>query len=203
MDGRNVDPAESLQIIRETLAKVRRHLSFGTGPIYKAWGLAWVIGFVLTDMVARGPLRGVIGEGWISVMWIVITGLAGVYTYGYFRRQPVETDARFRFFLGWLVSFTLMGFTVGSMGAAGFPLHGAQFAVFAIFTAAVIYTVTGAILFDNVQTGVGLWLGIANVIGLQFGLDAYPLAIAILGGGGLVLAGFVDDRVSRTRGERR
>lgn len=203
MVGRNVDPEESLQIIRETLAKVRRHLSFGTGPIYKVWGATWLVGFVLTDAITRGPLRGVIGEGWIGAMWIAITGLAGLYTYRFFRRQPVEADARLRFLLAWVIAFTLMGFTTGSMGAAGLALHGVQFAVFAIFTAAVIYAVTGAILFDNVQVGVGLWLGIANVISLRLGLDAYPLAIALLGGGGLVVAGFVDDRVNRTRGEKR
>ena len=200
---RNLDPAESLQIIRETLAKVRRHLSFGTGPVYKAWGLAWIAGFVFTDLVARGPLRGVISEGWIGAVWIALTGLAGLYTYRYFRRQPVETDARSRFLLAWLAAFTLMGFTVGSIGAAGLPFDGLQFAVFAIFTAAVIYLVTGAILFDNVQAGVGVWLGLANIVSLQLGLDSYPLAVALLGGGGLVVAGFLDDRVSRMRGEKR
>lgn len=200
---RNVDPAESLQIIRETLAKVRRHLSFGTGPVYRTWGLAWIAGFAFTDMVVRGPLRGVIAEGWIGAAWIAITGLAGLYTYRYFRRQPVETDARRRFLLGWLAAFTLMGLTVGSTGAAGLPLHGVQFAAFAIFTAAVIYIVTGAILLDNVQAGVGAWLGLANVISLQLGPDSYLLAVALLGGGGLVVAGFLDDRANRVRGEKR
>lgn len=203
MVERSVNPEESLQIIRETLAKVRRHLSFGTGPIYKAWGLAWIAGFVFTDLVARGPLRGVVAEGWIGAAWIAITGLAGLYTYRYFSRRPVETDARRRFMLGWLAAFSLMAFTVGSTGAAGLTLHGVLFPVFAVFTAAVIYVVTGAILLDNVQMGVGLWLGLANVASLLLGLDAYLLAVALLGGGGLVVAGFLDDRVSRMRGERR
>lgn len=201
--AKNLDPVESLQIIRETLLKVRRHLSAGSGPIYKAWGLAWMTGFVLTHLVVHGPLRGVIAGGWIGVMWIAVTGLAGLYTHRYFERQPVATHARSRYLLGWLAAFTLMGLTAGSTGAAGLPADGLQFAMLAVFAAAVIYIVTGAILFDDVQVGAGIWLGLANVIALRLGGDAYPLAVALLGGGGLVLAGFIDDWVNRRRGEQR
>lgn len=193
MSPKDVDPIESVRIIQETLKKVRRHLSFGSGPVYKVWGLTWIVGFVLTDLVVRGPLHGKVPEAFISVIWIALTTMAGAYTFRYFRRHPVETQARLRFFLAWFVAFTLMGVTVGGMASLGLMGHGIHFALWALFTIAVIFIVTGALLFDNVQMITGLWLGIANVAALLMGVEHYPLAIALLGGGGLLIAGFVDD----------
>ena len=86
-------------------------------------------------------------------------GGGGLYTFLFYRRHPVDAEYRRRFALTWLMAFTLMALTVWSRTAAGLSMNAVDFAVLAVHTLSVIYLVTGAVLLDGLQVGVGLWLG--------------------------------------------
>lgn len=199
----DVDPGVRLETIRETLDRVRRQLFCSNGPVYKVWGAAWLLAFVLTYWVERGaPAPGLSGAV-LAGVWIVITGIAGLYTLHYFRRQPVRSDVGARFGLIWPLAFTMMGLTVGSLHAAGLITHGIAFGVFAVLTLAIIFLVAGALLLDNLQLAIGCWFGVVNVIAMQFGFPAYALVAGLLGGGGLIAAGLISDRIDNRSRERR
>lgn len=195
-----LDPRESLETIRKTLQRVRRFLYYPTGPIYKVWGLTLLVTFLFTHWAEHGGLAGSIPGAAIGIVWVAVTGLAAIYTILYFRRQPVKSGFGARFAWAWAVAFTIKGFTVGSFIAAGLPLHGAEFGIFAVHTVVVIYLVGGALLWDNLQFGLGIWFGLANIVSLQLGLPTYALSMGILGGGGLLVAGFIADRIYRVAG---
>lgn len=203
MSNPTVDPRESLETIRRTLGKVRRYLFFSCGPVYRVWGLAWLVAFMLTYLAEQRLLAGFLQGTAMGLMWVVVTGVAGLYTVLYFRQQPIRADIGTRFGLAWPAAFVLMGFTVGSLAAAGLPLHGVEFGIFAVHTVAVIYLVTGAVLLDNLQITVGLWFGLSNIIALQLGLPTYALTMGVMGGGGLIVAGLIADRLYRAAGDGR
>src|SRR5690606_9313944 len=104
-----------------------------------------------------------------------------------------------RFALTWLMAFTLMALTVWSRTAAGLSMNAVDFAVLAVHTLSVIYLVTGAVLLDGLQVGVGLWLGASNVAALQLGFPEYTLAMGWLLGIGLMVASFIEDRRRKRR----
>ncbi len=199
MAKRSATPLESLEIIQSTLANVRRHLFYSSGPVYRAWAFVWFVGFTLTFFAEAKPWNiNVPGEA-LGFVWAALMGGGGLYTFLFYRRHPVDAEYRRRFALTWLMAFTLMALTVWSRTAAGLSMNAVDFAVLAVHTLSVIYLVTGAVLLDGLQVGVGLWLGASNVAALQLGFPEYTLAMGWLLGIGLMVASFIEDRRRKRR----
>lgn len=189
----DVNPLESLKIIQTTLTNVRRHLFYSSGPVYRMWAIAWFVGFITTFLAESGSFGGALSDGAVAVVWAGAMSAAGLYTFVFYRRHPVDADYRRRFALMWVVGFTLAFLTVWSRTAVGLTLDAVEFAIAAVHTLSVIYLVTGAVLLDRLQAAVGVWLGGCNVVALRFGFPDYTLAMGLLLGIGLMIAGFIED----------
>lgn len=204
MKGDGADPLKSLETIRAALRNVRRHMFYSSGPVYRIWAAAWLLSFASVHAAEYGVFGWALPGAAVGWVWAVLMGGAGTYTFVYYRRHPIDADYRRWFGMAWVGAFALMAFTVWSRTAMGLPLDAIDFVVFGVHTVSVIYLVTGAVLLDGVQTGVGAWLGVANLIGLLLGPAAYPLAAGALIGAGLFVAGAMEDRIRRrVAGEER
>lgn len=190
------DVHQSLALIQETLVKARREFFSPDGPVYRCWGFAVGIAFALTHLVVShrdrvGTWTGVT----IGSIWMVATLVAMGYTYRHYASlRGVSSPAGRRIWLVWMISILLLLLTVGLTGSFNWLVG-----IWAVYTVSILYLMMGALYFDNLQMCTGLWLGLANLFAARLGEGVYDLAMALLGGGGLIVAGLLHDRIRAGR----
>lgn len=197
MTNRDIDPLHSLETIRRTLANVRRHSFYSSGPVYTMWAVVWFIGFSMTFVAEAVPLNIIVPEAFLGVAWATLMTVGGLYTFVFYRKHPVDVEYRRRFALTWMLAFTLMAITVWSRTTVGVTFNAVDFPIMAVHTLSVIYLVTGTVLMDRLQIAVGVWLGVSNLAALRLAFPNYLLAMGLLLGFGFTVAGLIEDRRRR------
>lgn len=184
-------PEEQVDLIRRTLVQARRQVAMGpAGPIYKAWGLAWMFAFLAIHLLDQSVALTQFRPALIGVVLALSLGVATIFTVRYTRTpRGVSSPLNTRIGLAWGAAFMLASLAVATQNPSG-----EQIAFVFAYTVAILYLAFGAVFFDNLQMGMGLWLGAVNTLALAMGPRGYSLVMALAGGGGLLVAGFLADR---------
>ena len=171
---------DSLETIEKIQQQTRRALAHGGGPFFLIiWGVVWMIGYLASQFL-DGQTAGMV--------WMILdaAGIVASIATGWWISRQVRRpahDARIgMFWLAWLVYAALIIWLTGVY--ADPALMGLILAVFAMFG----YVVMGLWLWRPlVWVGAGIT---ALAIALYLLIPSYAnLAMAILGGGTLIVSG--------------
>lgn len=193
------DPAESLRLIARERATTGRRLTPDPRLMLWPWGLAWLLGFglfflrfgpgehVYVDMPPFVPLTVLLGLITIAGL---ITGVGAARA----GRQVSGTAARQGAMYGvtWSVAYIGMSVLLSRVSdllpepKANLLWAGAMVAV-----TGVLHMAGGALWNDRVLYVLGIWTSVVNVIGIVVGPGWHALIVAVLGGGGMLVAGAV------------
>ena len=169
-----------LETIQQVQQQTRRTLATGGGPIYMIlWGLIWVLGYLGSYLL---PPQSA-GYLWFG---LDIVGLAASMGIGWWHATRVRSstqDARIAiFWLIWLVYTGLIVWLSGSTEDA------AQISIVISLMAMFGYVVMGLWLWMPL-TWIGAGVTVAIVVAYLVMPQYVDLAMAVLGGGTLVLSG--------------
>jgi hypothetical protein len=208
-DAAPVSAAESLRMITNQQAVAQQSLEPDPRLIFWPWGIAWLIGFSLLflrygphgqvrlDMPDWLPLTILY---FLMIIAFLISGSAGARA-----RRHVRGDSSAKgmmYGLSWFLGFASLGVILGRMS----PLlpdeqRGLLWAASSIALVGVLYMAGAAIWKAPEMFVLGVWVTLSNIGGVIAGPGWHSLVSAIAGGGGLIVAGFVQVRPYRTRRE--
>jgi hypothetical protein len=191
------DPAESLRLIARERAAAERRLTPDPRLMLWPWGLAWLIGFtvyflrygpggrVYVDLPAFLPLTVLLGL--ITVAGI-ITGVVGARA-GRLVSGPTSRQGAM-YGITWSVAFCGMAVLFSRISDllpeadANLLWAGAMVAL-----TGALHMAGGAVWNDRNLFLLGAWISAVNVAGVILGPGWHALIVAVLGGGGMLLAG--------------
>lgn len=200
-DEAPLSAAEALDLAERQRAASRRELEVNQAVVYAAWGLAWLVAYGVTFLAHGGsnPPIAPLPDWILGVVWPAATAGAllvmGVHIGRRRRGVGGASAAEGRWFgLGWLIAF-----------AAALPVAfalrpgGPEDLEYWLFPSVVISVVVGtAYIFsgvgwrDRLLYVVGAWILAVNALGVLVGFAWYPLVLALLGGGGFLVAAAVE-----------
>jgi hypothetical protein len=192
-----VDPAESLRLIEQERAQTERVLTPDPRLLLWPWGIAWGIGFTVY-FLRFGPHDRVFVDmpGWLPLTVLmtlivaagVITGIGGARAGRYVTGPTSQQGAMYG--ITWFVAYFGVS-VVLSQVSNGLSVDQAN-----MLWAGVMVAVTGALhmaggaIFSNRDLFVlGAWTSLINVAGVLAGPGWHSLILAVLGGGGMLVAG--------------
>jgi hypothetical protein len=179
MDVSRQEAQESLQVIHEVAAQMRRNVARGGGSYYMVlWGAVWFLGF-LTSHLVRDIYQGLV---WLTLVFIGI--VASAYL-GYRFRSKVRSQIDVRFAQFW---FAIIAYSAVWMWLAQ-PKTGEQASVLITSFMMFAYVVVG-LWIERTAAWVGLIVTVFALMSYVLIPDYYFLCMAFLGGGTLMLSGF-------------
>jgi hypothetical protein len=198
-DAAPVSAAESLRMIENQRAAAQRSLAPDPRLIYWPWGLAWLIGFSLL-FLRHGPGERVRWDmpSWlpVTVLYVlmvaafVVSGIAGSRA-----RRQVSGDSSTKglmYGMSWFLGFASMGVTLSHFSdMLPFEQQGLLWAASSIGLVGVLYMAGAAIWKAPEMFVLGAWVTVSNIGGVIAGPGWHSLVAALAGGGGLIVAGFV------------
>ena len=204
MDARDdelppADPAESLRLIARERATTARRLMPDPRLLLWPWGLAWLIGFgvfflrfgpdeqVFVDMPDYLPLTVLLG---LITLAGITTGVVGARA----GRQVSGPSSRQGAMYGFTWSVAFIGMAVlFSRISDLLPVPDANllWAGAMVALTGALHMAGGALWNDRVLYILGLSISVVNVVGIIIGAGWHALIVAVLGGGGMLLAGLV------------
>ncbi|GAA3347536.1 hypothetical protein GCM10020358_62700 [Amorphoplanes nipponensis] len=194
-----LDPAESLRLIaREQAATVRR-LTPDPRLLLWPWGLAWLVGFgvfflrfgpggrVYVDMPDFLPLTVLLAA--ITLAGIV-TGFVGARAGRQVSGPTSRQGAMYGF--TWSVAFIGMAVLLSRVSEL-LPVPDANllWAGAMVALTGALHMAGGALWNDRVLYVLGISISVVNVVGIALGPGWHALVVAVLGGGGMLVAGLV------------
>lgn len=190
--------AESLELIDSTRAHAERELADRDGPVWHAWGLAWVVAFGVSFLGDPAASRLAVPDVVMALVWPVCIGAALVFTLAYQRRQhrgrsgrSEELDTRFG--MAYFATMALAALLVPMLGlvpsAADAPMVLWEIGMVFVFAVSVIFLFDGAFRRDNPTMVVALWIGVVNAVSGLALIEWYGAVLAVLGGGALIALG--------------
>ena len=200
-DEKSPSPAESWAIIDAQRRQVRESLTADDRMLYGIWGLAWGIGYVAMFLTV-GPegqpdlLGGSIFGG------LIVTALVFTVVHSERRASGLGgAGGRMNARLGtaWGASFGATFFIYGGMFSAGLEGEGVGIVANAIpcLVVACLFMASGAAWNDTRQYRLGIWIAVVVAIASVTGVPYLHLVMAVLGGGGFLVAAFADYRDRR------
>ena len=191
---------ESLRLIREQRAEAERSLTPDPRLLYGSWGLAWLVGFgllflrdgpdgrVFVSMPRWLPLATLFG---LMIIAAVVSAVVGTRAYRHVTGES-STKGR-RYGLAWFMGFFGVGVIAGRLSDR-LPEDevGLLWASMSVAVVAVLYLAGSAVWSDRPMFVLGSWIGIVNIVGVIAGAGWHSLAIAVAGGGGLLMAGLYE-----------
>ena len=194
-----LDPAESLRLIAREQATTARRLTPDPRLLLWPWGLAWMIGFgvfflrfgpddrVLVDMPEYVPLTVLLGT---MIVAGTITGIVGARAARQISGPSSRQGAMYGF--TWSVAFIGMS-TLFSRISDLLPVADANllWAGAMVALTGALHMAGGAIWNDRMMFVLGLSISVVNVAGIIIGPGWHALIVAVLGGGGMLVAGLV------------
>jgi hypothetical protein len=193
------DPAESLRLIARERAAAERRLTPDPRLQLWPWGLAWLIGFgvyflrfgpdghVYVDMPEFVPVTVLLI---LIVLAGIITGIVGARA----GRQVSGPSSRQGAMYGftWSVGFIGMGVLLSRVSDL-LPIPDANllWAGAMVALTGVLHMAGGALWKDRILYLLGVSISVVNIIGIIAGPGWHALTVAVLGGGGMLVAGFV------------
>jgi hypothetical protein len=192
-------PAESLRLIEQERAEIERRLTPDPRFMLWPWGFAWLIGFTLF-FLRYGPGGHIYVNlpGWLPLVALlglimaagVVTGVvaarAGRHITGPSSRQGAMYG------LTWSVVFA--GLSVVLSTTNGMLSDSASNLLWAGTMVAVtgaLHMVGGAMWNDRSLFAIGAVISVVNVVGVLVGPGWHSAIVAIGGGGGMLVAGFL------------
>lgn len=192
-------PAETLRLIDAERAEVQRRLTPDPRLVYGPWGLAWLLGHgllflrfgpdgrVLVAMPAALPL---IALFILLAIALVVSVRAEVRA----SRHVVgisSVQAR-QYGLAWAAGFGSVGVIAGRLsGMLPSEEVGLLWAAVSVVVVGLLYMAGAAIWQARELFVLGAWITVVNIGGVLAGPGWHSLAISLLGGGGLLIGGFV------------
>jgi hypothetical protein len=193
------DPAESLRLIAHERAATQRRLIPDPRLQLWPWGLAWLIGFgvfflrfgpddrVFVDMPTWVPLTVLLG---LITLAGIITGVVGARA----GRQVSGPSSRQGAMYGftWSVAFIAMAVLLSRLSSLlPVPEANLLWAGAMVTLTGILHMAGGAIWNDRDLYVLGVFINAVNVIGIIAGPGWHALIVAVLGGGGMLVAGLV------------
>ncbi|HEY42697.1 MAG TPA: hypothetical protein G4O11_01820 [Anaerolineae bacterium] len=179
MDVSRQEAQESLQVIHEVAAQMRRNVARGGGPYYMVlWGAIWFLGFLMSHFVHD------IYQGWVWLTLVFIGTVASAYL-GYRFRSKVRSQIDVRFTHLW---FAIIAYSSIWMWLAQ-PKTGEQASVLITSFMMFAYVVIG-LWIERTAAWVGLIVTAFALLSYVLIRDYYFLCMAFLGGGTLMFSGF-------------
>jgi hypothetical protein len=193
------DPAASLRLIAQERAATQRRLIPDPRLQLWPWGFAWLVGFgvfflrfgpdnrVLIDMPTWVPLTVLLG---LITLAGVITGVVGARAGRHVTGPSSRQGAMYGF--TWSVAFAAMAVLLSRLShllpvpEANLLWAGAMVAV-----TGILHMAGGAIWNDRDLYVLGVSINVVNVAGIIAGPGWHALIVAVLGGGGMLVAGLV------------
>jgi hypothetical protein len=193
------DPAASLRLIAQERAATQRRLIPDPRLQLWPWGFAWLIGFgvfflrfgpdnrVLVDMPAWVPLTVLLG---LITLAGIITGVVGARA----GRQVSGPSSRQGAMYGftWSVAFIAMAVLLSRLShLLPVPEANLLWAGAMVALTGVLHMAGGTIWNDRDLYVLGISINVVNVVGIIAGPGWHALIVAVLGGGGMLVAGLV------------
>ena len=210
-DDQPMDPAESLRLIERERAEAERNLIPDPRLFLWPWGFAWLIGFtvyflrfgpdgrVFVDMPQWVPLIVLLGA---LIAAGVVTGITGARAGRWISGPSSAQGAMYG--ISWSIAFVGMSVVLGRVSdyLPG-PQQNLLWAGAMVGLAATLHMAGGAIYNDRTLFGVGAYISVINVIGVLIGPGWHSLILAVAGGAGMLVAGFLSwARLGRRRSAR-
>ena len=198
-DDRPLDPAESLRLIAREQATTNRRLTPDPRLVLWPWGLAWLIGFgafflrygpgghVYVDMPDFVPLTLLLG---LIALAGIFTGVVGARAGRQISGPSSRQGAMYGF--TWSVAFIGMAVLFSRVSdLLPVPQANLLWAGAMVALTGVLHMAGGALWEDRSFYALGLWISVVNIVGVVIGPGWHALIVALLGGGGMLVAGFV------------
>ena len=176
MDSTNA--SESLALIDQARGETRKALArAGTGYFFIVWGIVWLFGF-LGSAILPGGAAGYLWLG-LDTFGVVGSIVAGIR---YSRR--VRSPGTWRVLVFWLLLMAQGGILMW----ISWPLEGDQYLMFVTILIAMGYSLLG-IWINSPLAIIGVSISVLAVLGWLL-IPAYlGYWLALVGGGGLIVAG--------------
>lgn len=196
-DDAPLNPAESLRLIERERTEAARRIHPDPRIFLWPWGFAWLIGFTLY-FLRWGPDGRVLVAlpEWLppvvllTVMMAagVISGVAGARS----SRWISGPSSRQGMFYGftWMIAFTGLSVVLAQISDTLTPEQAALLWPGAMVAlSGALHMAGGAIYKDDALFFLGAFISVINIVGVILGPGWHALLIAVLGGGGMILAG--------------
>jgi hypothetical protein len=193
------DPAEALRLIEREQANLERELTPDPRLMYWPWGIAWLIGSGLF-FLRFGPGGRVLVAmpDWVPLVTLaalimiagITTGVVGTRS----GRQIAGPSSRQAAMYGfaWSAGFTGLSAVFARLSdAIPQELMGILWGGGIVALVGALYMAGAAIWGDRTMFVLGAWISVVNVAGVLIGPGWHALVVAVAGGGGLLVAGFV------------
>lgn len=196
-DDSPLDPAESLRLIERERVTAELNITPDPRGFLWPWGFAWVIGFGVY-FLRFGPGDRVFLDmpSWIPLtLLLVLFMAAGIFT-GWFGAR-LSKDVKgpssrqgAMYGITWSVAYAGMSVVLSTTnGLLDDPHASMLWAGVMVAVTGVMHMAGGAIWNDRTLYALGLWTNGVNIVGVIAGPGWHALILALLGGGGMLLAG--------------
>lgn len=194
-----LDAAESLRLIRQEQAATVRRIVPDPRLLLWPWGVAWLLGFTVF-FLRYGPDDRVLVAmpSWLPLLVLLalilvagtITGIVGARA----ARQVTGPTSRqgAMYGLTWALAFAGMISVLNRLGDQ-LPVGLTNLIWAGTMTAltGALHMAGGALWNDRTLFRLGAFLSVINVVGVILGPGWHALIVAVLGGGGMLVAGLV------------
>ncbi|GIF19909.1 polyferredoxin [Actinoplanes tereljensis] len=192
-------PADPLALIERERANLVRQIAPDPRLMYWPWGFAWLIGFTLF-FLRYGPDGRVYVDlpDWLPLVVLMLLFIAAGITTGFagsrsVRRTSGPTSRAGRLYgISWSISFFSLSVLFGriandlSEAQAGLLWAGGMVAL-----TGTLHMAGSAIWQDRQLFVLGAWTSLINILGIAAGPGWHSLIVAVGGGAGMIVAGFL------------
>lgn len=191
------DPAESLRLIERERAETELSITPDPRAFTWPWGFAWIVGFGVF-FLRFGPGDRVIVDlpGWLPLALLLTLFIAaGAFTgwYGSRLSRTISGPSNRQgamYGITWSVAFAAMSVVLSTTnGLLTDSKSAILWAGAMVALTGVMHMAGGAVWNDRSLFALGLWISVVNVAGIFAGPGWHALILAVLGGGGLLVAG--------------
>lgn len=194
-----LDAADSLRLIRQEQTATVRRIVPDPRLLLWPWGVAWLLGFTVF-FLRYGPDDRVLVAmpSWLPLLVLLalilvagtITGIVGARA----ARQVTGPTSRqgAMYGLTWALAFAGMISVLNRLGDQ-LPVGLTNLIWAGTMTAltGALHMAGGALWNDRTLFRLGAFLSVINVVGVLLGPGWHALIVAVLGGGGMLVAGLV------------
>lgn len=196
------DPAALLALIAGERERTRRRISPTMAVIGTAWGLAWLVGYLVLFIT----FDGTVSPWWAFMIFAGLLGMAIVVTAVHTARRSSGLggeSATVGAMYGWA---WIIGFVAAALIFASVIRAGASPEVVAVITNGVsclvvglLYLAGGMLWREGRMFALGAWIALIAGLASLAGPPTTYLVMALAGGGGFLAAAVADAVVSRRR----